>query len=161
MRNTRQLSADNCIPVLVPLPDARLEHDKETVMPRRVVAQIAVQHAFYERELTAPQRIIVEVGENPLPVRPGVVVLGIDVEGVGDEREFRCGLVGLLDQESTVMPDLIRFQVRDRELVHEPQLCVQGGIQGNECFVPILPDRGAVHGFGGCSGEECNTHHAE
>lgn len=153
MRNTRQLSADDRIPVLVSLPHAGLEHDKETVMPRRVVAQIAAQHAFYERELTAPQRVVVELGENPLPVRPGVVVLSIDVEGVGDEREFGCGVIGLLDQESTVMPDLIRFQVRDRELVHEPQLCVQGGIQGNEGFVPILPDQ-AVHGFDGCSEEE-------
>ena len=131
------------------------------MVPRRVVAQIAVQHAFYERELTAPQRIVVEVGEDPLPVRPGVVVLGVDLEGAGDEREFGCGVVRLLDQESTVVPDLIRFQVRDRELVHESQLGVQGDIQGNEGLVPILPDRRTVHVRDGCSEEGCNTHQAE
>ena len=146
-RNTRQLSADDRIPVLVSLPDAGLEHDKEPVMPRRVVAQVVVQHGFYKRELTAPQRIVVEVGEDPLPVRPGVVVLGVDLEGVGNEREFGCGVVRQLDQESTVVPDLIRFQVRDRELVHESQLGVQGDIQGNEGLVPILPDRRVVHVF--------------
>lgn len=81
------------------------------------------------------------MGEDPLPVRPGVVVLGVDLEGVGDEREFGHGVVGLLDQESTMMPDLICFQVRDRELVHQSQLGVQRGVQGNEGFVPILPDR--------------------
>lgn len=110
-------------------------------MPRRVVAQVVVQHTFYERELTAPQRVVVEVGEDPLSVRPGVVVLGVDLEGVGDERKLGRGVVGVLDQESTVMPDLICFQVRDRELVHQPQLYIQGGVQGNEGFVPILPDR--------------------
>lgn len=117
------------------------------MVPRRVVPQIDGQHALHERELTAPQRIVVEVREDPLSVRPRVVVLGVALQGVGDEREFGCGHVGLLNEESTVMPDLIRLQVCDRELVHEPQLGVQGGIQGNEGFVTILPYQRAGCGF--------------
>lgn len=57
------------------------------------------------------------------------------------------------------MPDLICFQVGERELIHEPELGVQGGIQGNEGFVSILPDGRAVRDV--CSEEGCSTHHAE
>ena len=57
------------------------------------------------------------------------------------------------------MPDLICFQVGERELIHEPELGVQGGIQGNKGFVSILPDGRAVRDV--CSEEGCSTHHAE
>ena len=96
MRNARQLPTDDSIPVLVPFSDARLKHDKEAVVPRRIVAQISIQHVFYKREFPTPQRVVIEVGQDPLPVRPGVVILGIVLQGVGDERELRCGVVGLL-----------------------------------------------------------------
>lgn len=109
-------------------------------MPRRIVAEIAIEHVLYERELVAPQRVIVEMGEDPLSVRPSVVVLRIDLEGVGNEREFGRRVVGALDKETTVMPHLICLQMLHRELVHEPQFGVQRGIQGHKCLVSVLPD---------------------
>jgi hypothetical protein len=59
---------DDTLDVLIALSHTRLEHDEETMMPRRIVPDVALQHALGELELAGPEIVLVEVGEEPLAV---------------------------------------------------------------------------------------------
>ena len=89
----------------------------------------------------APELVVIEVREDPLPVRPRVVVLHIVLQRVGDELKLRTRIASLLYKQPPVMPDLIRLQMLDRKLIHQLELIVQGTFQCHKCFVPVLPDR--------------------
>ena len=78
-------------------------------MPGRVVSHVDVKHALHKVQLMAPELVVIEVRENPLPVRPRVVVLHVDLQRVGDKLELRTRVASLLDEQSPVVPDLIRL----------------------------------------------------
>jgi len=63
-------------PGLVPV----LEREEEAMMPRRVVAHVISEESLDERQLVGPQVRLIKVGEQPLPVAPGVVVLCVYLE---------------------------------------------------------------------------------
>lgn len=129
------------------------EHDKVAVMPRRVVPHVRKKKVVGVRKLVVPEVGVVQVGQKPLAVAPGMVVLGVHAEDASDEAELPpCDferLRGRLlsgrwfgdvrDEQSTVVPDLVRLHVVERNLVHDLELCVQRGIDSDERAVAVLP----------------------
>ena len=58
------------------------------MMPRRVVAHVISEESLDERQLVGPQVRLIKVGEQPLPVAPGVVVLWVYSEYLLVECQF-------------------------------------------------------------------------
>lgn len=151
-------------------------------MPRRVVAHVLRQRCIDEVELARPdaRRLVehgvgrrgvrsgaapVARGEQPLAVRPRVVVLRVDGEAALDERELAARLARERDEQAAVVPDLVRLEEGHRELVHQRELrgeqrwdiwlrarlCVLGRRwqQREERFVAVLPGRGQISAIAG------------
>lgn len=57
-----------------------LERDEEAMMPCRVVAHVIREESLDERQLAGPQVRLINVGEEPLPVAPSMVVLRVCLE---------------------------------------------------------------------------------
>ena len=148
----QNLAAQDIFPIFVPLPNSRVKHDKEPVVPSRVVPNILIYHPLDERNLHRPKLVSVEVRKNPLTIGPGVVVLGIFLVVPLNKFQFLqkqvgtfcCGVLGVdvRQKETTVVPDLVILEVGCRNLVHEQQLKIKGRVYGNEGLVPVLPARG-------------------
>jgi hypothetical protein len=156
-----------------------LEANEEPVVPRRVVPNILRQQLLDILELSVPEllRLLrlfgrregrvgegagrVEVAQDPLSVRPGVVVLGVEGEGFRGEvalsrRVFECedDVAAVLPASvackeivnyratSTVMlssPDLVRLEVVLDELVEEVELFRQVRLEFEERVGPVFP----------------------
>lgn len=110
-------------------------------MPCGIVSHINLKHVLHEVQFMAPELVIIKVRENPLPVRPRVVVLHVVLQRVGNELELRTRAASLLHKQPSMMPDLIRLQMLDRKFIHQLKLLDQGTFQCHKCFVPVLPDR--------------------
>ena len=136
-----EFPTDHRLPIFLSLPEARLESDEEAVMPRRVVAHVVLEHLLGVAQLARPEGVLVEVGEQPLAIGPGVVVLRVDLERSRDEVELGPGLAGLGEDEASVVPDLVRLEVQDGELVHQPELDVERGFESHQRLVSVLPAR--------------------
>ena len=98
---------------------AALERDKEPVVPRRVVANVALEQPIHVAQLAVPHALAlfgrrprragpravrVEVAQDPLAVGPRVVVLGVDRERLGGEVELARGVVEGKDDGAAVLP---------------------------------------------------------
>lgn len=99
-----------------------LEADKEPVVPRRVVPHVLRQELLDVLELAVPHllRLVrlfrrgelrvgegagrVEVAEDPLSVRPSVVVLGVECEGLRGEFALAGRVVERKNDVSAVLP---------------------------------------------------------
>ena len=109
-------------------------------MPRRVVPHILHQHRLRKVQLPQPQILLVEERQNPLPMRPCVVVLGIGLERGRDECELRSRLPRELQDEPTVVPDLVGFEELDGKLVHQFEFDIKRIIESANCLISILPE---------------------
>lgn len=143
------LTPQDILPVFVPLPNARIKHDKEPVVPSGVVPDILIYHPLDKRNLHRPKLVSIEIRKDPLTVRPGMIVLGIFLKDLLNEFQFlekqagtsSLGVFGVdVRQEKTaMMPDLVVLEVGRRDLVHEQQLKIKGRVYGKKGLVPILP----------------------
>lgn len=135
-----QLPPQDHLPILLSIPHPTCPNHEKAMMPRRIISHIRPQHVLHKLQFTLPQTLlIVEIREQPLPVAPRVVVLRIVPEATRDERELRGGLAQESDEEASVVPDLVGFEVFHSELVHEFELNVERGIDREERFIAILP----------------------
>jgi hypothetical protein len=145
----QNLAPQDILPIFVPLPDPRIKHDKEPVMPSGVVPDILVYHLLYERNLHRPKLISIKVRKEPLTIGPGVIVLGIFQEDPLNKFQFLekqvgafcCGVFGVdvRQKETAMVPDLVVLEVGRPNLVHEQQLEVKGRVYGDKGLVTVLP----------------------
>ena len=79
--NVRQLTPHRlvCVPACAYLASILERHEK-AVMPSRVVADVLGEEALDELQLTGPQLRLIKVSKQPLPVAPGVIILGVCFE---------------------------------------------------------------------------------
>ena len=63
--------------------------NEKAVMPGRVVAHVVLEHLLGVVQFAGPEVVLVEVGEQPLAIGPGVVVFRVDLEGPRDEVRSR------------------------------------------------------------------------
>lgn len=115
------------------------------MVPCRIIPQVLYQHCVHEIELSIPQVFVVEVRQQPLPIRPSVVVLRICFEGCLDKRELRAWFADDHEQEPAVVPHLVGFEILHCQLVHELELNVKRRFDSEKSFVSVLPVR-AWHG---------------
>jgi hypothetical protein len=109
------------------------------MMPSRIIPDIIFQHLFNEFNFAIPQSIIIEVGKEPLSVRPGVIILLVFLQRSCDELELWCRFPRFSEEESAMMPDLVRLKILDGQFVHEMELDVQRGFDSQEGLISILP----------------------
>lgn len=105
----REFSPQDCIPVFVSLPRPRLEYGEEPVVPRRVVPNVFREHVVHEGQFSLPQLIVVEVCQQPLPIRPRMIVLLVYFQRSRDEGELRSGIARFGEDEPAMVPHLVRL----------------------------------------------------
>lgn len=141
--DARKLPPEDVLPIHLTPAHPALPHHEEPVVPRRVVPHIILEQLLDPRELARPEVVlVVEVREDPLAVRPGVVVLRVRAQRAGDEREFpRRGVDGAQrgEQQATVVPDLVRLEELDREAVHQLELGLERRVEREQRPVSVLP----------------------
>ena len=145
----RNLAPHHFLPVFISLPDSRIKHDKEPVVPSGVVPDILIYQLLYERDLHRPKFVSIKVRKDPLAIGPSVIVLGIFLEYILDKFQllekqvggFGCRIFGVdvCQEETAMVPDLVVLEEGRRDLVHEQQLKIKRRVYGNKGLVPILP----------------------
>jgi len=125
----QNLAPDDFLPVFVSLPDSRIKHDKESVMPSGVIPDILIYQPLYERDLHRPELVSVKVRKDPLTIRPGVIVLRIFLEHLLHKFQFlekqvdgfgsRVFGTDVRQEKAAMVPDLVILHVGRRNLVHE------------------------------------------
>lgn len=140
-QHVHELPADYALPVLLPVAHPRLEHHKEPVVPHRVIPHVLIDHRVHEIELARPQRVVVVEREDPLAVRPRVVVFLVLLQNIRDKRELLPRLLREREDEPPVVPHLVRLEVLVRELVHQRDFGVQRPLDLHNRLVPVLPGR--------------------
>mmetsp|Transcript_2566 Transcript_2566/g.6060 ORF Transcript_2566/g.6060 Transcript_2566/m.6060 type:complete len:217 (-) Transcript_2566:2176-2826(-) len=123
------------------LVQARLGEDEEPVVPRGVVQDVFGNHPGRALHLAVP---LCERADEPLPVSPGVVMLGIVTEHLVDECDFagNARRAEVRYHEAAVVPELVVLRVDQVDLAHELELCPQGFLRDAEGFQdasPVLP----------------------
>jgi hypothetical protein len=134
-----QLAPEDVLPVLVARAHAAEPDDEEAVVPRRVVAHVVVEQARDPRHLARPECLVAALREQPLAVRPRVVVLRVRLQRARDEVELvlreraervrrrRGARAQRGEEQPPVVPDLVVLQVLDRPLVHPRALGLERG----------------------------------
>lgn len=59
-KDIRQLPPDNPRSIFLTLSHPRLEHDKEPMVPCRIISYVLYQHRIHEIKFSAPQVLVVE-----------------------------------------------------------------------------------------------------
>lgn len=120
--DARELPPEDLLPILIARPNTTREHDKEPMVPRGVIPHVFLQQLLGVRALPRPKaRLIIEVDEDPLAVGPCVVVLGVGAENGLKKLELarrRIDGVERGEQQTAMVPDLVRFEEGDRDVVH-------------------------------------------
>lgn len=119
--------------------------------PRRVVAQVILNHALRGGELKGAP--VVELRDEVLAVRPDMVVLGVIGEDLGDEVGLGLGkLLGgagvgaervgevVVEEELAVVPDLVVLEVVQGHVVEPLDLIRDGELEGGDNFEAVEPD---------------------
>lgn len=70
---------------------------------------------------------------------PCMVVLCVNLERRSNECELRSGLSCDHQDKPSVVPDLVGFEERHRELVHQLELDIERRFEGEQGFVSVLP----------------------
>lgn len=75
------------------------------MVPRRIIPDIFPQEPLHPRDLALPKILVTKVREDPLAVRPSVIVLRVRLESARDELELALrrrehGLRGWVDVDS-------------------------------------------------------------
>jgi hypothetical protein len=124
------------------------------VVPRRVIPDVLCEEALDKRELARPHSLVARAHENPLPVRPRVIVLLVRVERVRDERKlmlvqrtqvqlrvslFQRALAERTEEQAPVVPNLVVLEELDRKGIHERPFIVKRGTNGDEGLEAVLP----------------------
>lgn len=65
-----------------------LKYSKEPMVPCRVISNISIQQIFNKVQFPAPQLVVVKICQNPLPIRPRMIVLRVHLERFSDEIQF-------------------------------------------------------------------------
>lgn len=97
------------------------------MVPSRIVTHVFLDQLFRRLKLTLIPEV--EPADQPLTVGPDVVVLGIELEHLGDEVGLALGRVQSVDNQLAVVPDLVILLVCQCRLV-EPveflaKICVE------------------------------------
>lgn len=127
------------------------EDDEEAVRPRRVVAQVILNHILRRGELKGAP--VVELRDEVLAVRPHMVVLGVLGEDLGDEVGLGFGkLLGglgigaervgevVVEEELAVVPDLVVLEVVQGDVVEPLDFIRDGELEGGDDLEAVEPD---------------------
>lgn len=84
----QNLAPQDALSIFVALPNSRIKHDEEPVMPSGIVPDILVYHSFDKRGFHLPKFVAIEIRKDPLTIRPGVIVLGVFLKDLLNEFQF-------------------------------------------------------------------------
>jgi len=88
--------------------------DEVAHIPGGVVPQVLHQQVVKIRQLLLPK---IEVFDDPLPIRPGVVVFGVGLDQNSSEFELAGGIVRLRHKPLSMMPYLIVLRILGSQLI--------------------------------------------
>jgi len=114
--------------------------DKPSVIPGRVVPHVLPDEVFDESQLVPH----VEMAARPLPMCPSVVVFCVCIKHLAREGQLplaRVCLSKLLDDDASVVPDLIVLGVFVWVAVEEVELHAQVAPKETKALATVLPDR--------------------
>ena len=86
------------------------------MVPRAVVPHVGLEQSLHIPSLALPDLLLdpfpfrsfrKECAQDPLTVRPRVVVLGVECEGAGREGELAGGVAKGEDYRPAVLPDML------------------------------------------------------
>ena len=122
----------------------RLGAHKEALVPRAVVAHVAREQALDVHELGGPHRRVRKRLEQPLAVRPRVVVLAVKVHALLAELELRRHVARAPHHGLAVVPQLVVLRVHLRNALRQLELrrpALRRRTQRHQTLAAVVPRR--------------------